>query len=69
MEMSLSMLFLIRVVHVRPALTGLLMALASLGGVVGAVLSGPLTRRIGEARILWFAPLVFGIPNSSNNTT
>lgn len=63
MEMSLSMLFLIRVVHVRPALTGLLMALASLGGVVGAVLSGPLTRRIGTARILWFAPLVFGIPN------
>lgn len=63
MEMSLSMLFLVRVVHVRPALTGLLMALASLGGVVGAVLSGPLTRRLGEARILWFAPLVFGIPN------
>ena len=63
MEMSLSMLFLIRVLHVRPALTGLLMALASLGGVVGAVLSGPLTRRIGTARILWFAPLVFSIPS------
>jgi MFS family permease len=62
MEMSLSMLFLVRVVHVRPALTGLLMALASLGGVVGAVLSGPLSRRIGADRILWFAPLVFAIP-------
>jgi MFS family permease len=63
MEMSLSILFLVRVVHVRPALTGLLMALASLGGVVGAVLSGPLARRIGAERVLWFAPLVFGIPN------
>lgn len=63
MEMSLSILFLVRVVHVSPTLTGLLMALASLGGVVGAVLSGPLARRVGSARILWFAPLVFGIPN------
>jgi len=63
MEMSLSILFLVRVVHVRPALTGLLMALASLGGVAGAALSGPLTRRIGTPRILWFAPLVFGLPN------
>lgn len=63
MEMSLSMLFLVRVVHVRPALTGLLMALASLGGVVGAVLSGPVARHIGTERVLWFAPLVFGIPS------
>lgn len=63
MEMSLSMLFLVRVLHVRPALTGLLMGLASLGGVVGAVLSGPLARRIGAERVLWFAPLVFSIPS------
>jgi MFS family permease len=63
MEMSLSVLFLVRVVHVSPALTGLLIALASLGGVAGAVLSGPLARRIGTPRILWFAPLVFGLPN------
>jgi MFS family permease len=63
MEMSLSMLFLVRVLHVRPALTGLLMALASLGGVIGAVLSGPLARRIGSERVLWFAPLVFSIPS------
>jgi MFS family permease len=63
MEMSLSILFLVRVVHVRPALTGLLIGLASLGGVIGAAVSGPLTRRIGTARILWLAPLVFGCPN------
>jgi MFS family permease len=41
---------------------GLLVAVASLGGVVGGVLSGRLSRLIGSARIIWFSMLVLGLP-------
>jgi MFS family permease len=49
MAMSLEIIFLVRVLHVRPAGTGLLIGAASLGGVAGGVLSGRLSRRIGSA--------------------
>jgi predicted MFS family arabinose efflux permease len=62
MAMSLEIIFLIRVLHVRPAGTGLLIGAASLGGVAGGVLSGRLSRRIGSARIIWFSLLVLGLP-------
>ena len=54
------MLFLVRIVHVRPAEVGLLFSIGSLGGIAGGVLSGRLARRIGTARIIWFSMLVFG---------
>jgi Na+/melibiose symporter-like transporter len=57
---ALEILFLIRVLHVRPADTGLLVSIGSLGGVAGGVLSRPLSRWIGNARIIWFSMLVFG---------
>jgi len=62
MAVALEIIFLVRVLHVRPAGTGLLIAVASLGGVVGGVLSVRLTRAIGSARIIWFSMLVFGLP-------
>ena len=62
MALALQIIFLVRVLHVRPADTGLLIAVASLGGVAGGVLSGRLTRRIGSARIIWFSMLVLGFP-------
>jgi MFS family permease len=33
---------------------------ASLGGVIGGLLAGRLSRRIGSARIIWYSMLVFG---------
>ena len=51
-----------RVLHVRAAEVGLLVSVASLGGVAGGVLSGRLSRRIGSARIIWFSMLVLGLP-------
>jgi MFS family permease len=62
MATALQIIFLVRVLHVRPADTGLLIALASLGGVAGGVLSGRLSRLIGSARIIWFSMLVLGLP-------
>jgi MFS family permease len=62
MAIALEIIFLVRVLHVRPADTGLLIAVASLGGVAGGIGSGPLARRIGSARIIWFSMLVLGLP-------
>jgi len=57
---ALEIIFLVRVVHVRPAEIGLLFAVGSIGGVLGGLLSGRLSRWIGTARIIWFSMLVFG---------
>jgi len=57
---ALEILFLIRVVHVAPASTGLLISVGSLGGILGGVLSGRLAKWIGTARIIWFSVGVFG---------
>jgi len=62
MAFALEIIFLVRVLHVRPAYTGLLIAAGSLGGVVGGILSARLTRLIGSARIIWFSMLVIGLP-------
>jgi predicted MFS family arabinose efflux permease len=62
MTIALEIIFLVRVLHVRPADTGLLVAVASLGGVAGGICSGRLARRIGSARIIWFSLLVLGLP-------
>lgn len=63
MQISLNLLFLVRVLHVRPALAGLLLALGSLGGIIGGMLIPAITRRIGSARIMWLSLLVFDFPS------
>jgi MFS family permease len=63
MAVAVQIVFLVRVLHVRPAGVGLLIAGTSLGGVAGGVLSGRLSRLIGSARIIWFSMLVFGLPS------
>jgi MFS family permease len=63
MQISLDLLFLVRVLHVSPALAGLLTALGSLGGIIGGMLTVPVSRRIGSARIIWFSILVFDAPS------
>jgi MFS family permease len=59
---AVEIIFLIRVLHVRPADTGLLFALAAVGGVAGGVLSARMARWLGSARVIWFSILVFGLP-------
>lgn len=63
MQLTLDLLFLVRVLHLRPALAGLLATLGSLGGMAGGLLVSSLTRRIGSARIMWSSLLVLGAPS------
>jgi MFS family permease len=60
---AVDMVYLIRVLHVRPAYTGLLVATAAVGGIAGGALAGWLSRCVGSARIIWFSVLVLGVPS------
>ncbi len=59
---AVEIIFLIRVLHVRPAYVGLIFALAAVGGILGGALSNRLARRIGSARIISFSILVLSLP-------
>ena len=60
MVVALEIVFLVRVLHVQPAVTGLIIALAAAGGVAGGASSPRLSNRIGSARIIWVSTLAFG---------
>ncbi|MEU8637345.1 MFS transporter [Amycolatopsis sp. NPDC048633] len=55
---AVQVLFLTRTVGLPPAAVGALMAIGGVGGIVGAVFSGALTRRIGQSRAIWLVPLL-----------
>jgi len=63
MQISLNLLFLLQVLHLRPTFAGLATALGSLGGIIGGMLAAPMARRIGSARIIWFSLLVLDAPS------
>jgi MFS family permease len=62
-SVSVQVVFLIRVLHVHPAYTGLLFAISAIGGVLGGIFSGAIARRVGTARIIWVAPLILWAPS------
>ena len=55
---SLLVVFLVREVGVSPGTVGVLLAGTACGGVLGAVVATPLTRRIGTARTALLAQLI-----------
>ncbi|MDI5966772.1 MFS transporter, partial [Streptantibioticus silvisoli] len=55
---AVTVVFLVRVLGASPGTVGAVLGLASLGGVAGGLLAGPLTRRIGSARIIWLSILL-----------
>ncbi|MFG1804942.1 MFS transporter [Streptomyces sp. NPDC049040] len=59
---TLGPVFLIRTLHLRPGLVGLLLALGAVGGVAGGVAAKSLARRVGSARISWVAMTVLSLP-------
>ncbi|GAA3162053.1 MFS transporter [Planomonospora alba] len=56
---AVEMIFLVRVVGLSPGSVGLLFSAAAAGGLAGAAVVGPLSRRVGSARAVWLSPLVF----------
>jgi MFS family permease len=50
---AIVVLFLVRSVHLRPGLVGVLLALVGVGAVIGAAVARPVARRVGTARALW----------------
>ena len=69
MFVAVEIVFLVRVLKASPQVIGVVLSLASLGGVLGALTASMLARRIGSARIVWLslgltAPLTFLAPAS-----
>ncbi|HEY1626171.1 MAG TPA: MFS transporter [Streptosporangiaceae bacterium] len=52
-------IYMVRVLHLHPALIGLLYALGAIGGVAGGMFTGTFARWIGSARIVWVSALLF----------
>lgn len=59
---TLGPVFLIRTLHLRPGLVGLLLALGAVGGVAGGVAARYLAQKFGSARISWIAMTVLSLP-------
>lgn len=64
---AITVLFLVRAVHVAPGTVGVLVALVGLGAVLGAVLARRVGRLVGTSRALWLvtaltAPFALLIP-------
>ncbi|MEU9830718.1 MFS transporter [Streptosporangium sp. NPDC048047] len=58
MMVAVEMIFLARVVGLSPGAIGVLFSVVSVGGLTGAALVGPMSRRIGSARIIWLSIMV-----------
>ncbi|WP_037914397.1 MFS transporter [Actinacidiphila yeochonensis] len=59
---TLGPVFLVRTLHLRPGLVGLLLALGAVGGVAGGVAARHLARTVGSARISWISMTVLSLP-------
>ncbi|MFG2373166.1 MFS transporter [Streptomyces sp. NPDC048504] len=59
---TLGPVFLIRTLHLRPAMVGLLLALGAVGGVAGGVAARYLARKVGSARFSWISMTVLSLP-------
>jgi Na+/melibiose symporter-like transporter len=57
---SLQVVFLARVLHASPTTIGVVLALASAGGLLGAAVARPAARLLGSARAIWVPLLAFG---------
>jgi MFS family permease len=55
---AITVLFLVRVVHVEAGVVGLLLSVGALGGLLGAVLARRLIRVFGDARVMVLAAVV-----------
>jgi predicted MFS family arabinose efflux permease len=55
---AVQVLFLIQDVGLPPAAVGIMLTSSGAGGVLAALTSNSITRRIGQARAIWFVPML-----------
>ncbi|MEU4334953.1 MFS transporter [Micromonospora lupini] len=60
MIFALAVLYLVRDLRLSDHLVGVVLALTTLGGIIGGLASARLGRLVGTARIIWLAPLGLG---------
>ncbi|MEU8651420.1 MFS transporter [Streptomyces sp. NPDC048737] len=58
--MATQTVFLVRVLGLEPGAVGLVLSVAAVGGLAGALAAGALAARLGQARIIWLSSLVTG---------
>ncbi len=52
--------FLVRVLHARPGVIGLVFSLTAVGGLLGGVFAGRIADRVGSARAIWVSQVLTG---------
>ncbi|MFF4041071.1 MFS transporter [Streptomyces sp. NPDC001816] len=57
--LAVQALFLVQDIGLSPGAYGALLAAGAVGGLCGGALVGPLSKRVGSARIIWLGPLLF----------
>jgi predicted MFS family arabinose efflux permease len=55
---ALTVVFLYRTVGLRGAAIGVLLAVGGVGAVLGSLAAGPMVRWLGDARVVWLAPVL-----------
>jgi MFS family permease len=58
--LAVEAVFLVRVLHARPGVIGLVFSLAAVGGLLGGVFAGRIARRVGSARAIWLSMVLAG---------
>ncbi len=54
---ALEVVFLVRTLHASAGVVGLVLGVASVGGVLGGLAAGRITRWVGSARVIWLSLL------------
>ncbi len=62
MGFALEVIFLIRILQASPSVVGVVFSASALGGIIGGLVAGRLSKSIGSARIIWFSIIVLGLP-------
>jgi MFS family permease len=55
---AITVVFLVRQVHLQAAAIGLIMSAGAVGGVIGGLSASLLRRRLGSARVIWVSAIV-----------
>lgn len=62
---ALEAIYILRYLDLSEAVMGMMFSIGAVGGVVGALASGPITRRVGKTRIIPLTALAIALPTAA----